>query len=106
VSSVLEGIVAEPNYLTNIPLEISVNGTAVTGFIDFVCWTDLVVVITSHRAGRRNSTHVPHFAMYRVNWLARREGSRTTITPRGQHRAESLLRELYENSRLTQRTGS
>ena len=102
VSSVLEDIVGEPNYLTNIPLEISVNGTTVTGFIDFVCATDLAVVITSHGAGRRNSTHVPHFAMYPVNWLARTEGEQTTITPRGQQRAERLLRELYEHPRLTQ----
>jgi hypothetical protein len=35
--------------------------------------------------------------------FAESDGKRTTaITPRGQERAESLLRELHDNPRLTQ----
>lgn len=93
--------------LRGIPLEIVVDGVAVTGIIDFLWPNDLSVVITSHGPGRRNGTHVPHFAMYPVNWLAQYEGRRTiAITPRGQQRAESLLRELYENSSLTEIRGA
>jgi hypothetical protein len=92
----------EPRPLRGIPLEITVDGVTVSGFIDFLWVNDLTVVITSHGPGRRNGTHVPHFAMYPMNYLASYEGKRTTaITPRGQQRAESLLRELYENPHLT-----
>ncbi len=96
-----------PRPLRGIPLQISVEGVAVTGFIDYLFVNDLTVVITSHGAGRRKGTHVPHFAMYKVNWLAESAGNRTTaITPRGQQRAEALLRELYENPLLGDTTTS
>ncbi len=96
----------EPRPLRGIPLEIVVDGVAVTGIIDFLWPNGLSVVITSHGPGRRNGTHVPHFAMYPMNRLAKFEGRQTTaITPRGQQRAEALLRELYENPRLTEIKG-
>jgi hypothetical protein len=97
----------EPRPLRGIPLEISVEGVTVTGTIESLYINDLTVVITSHGAGRRNGTHVPSFAMYKVNWLAEYEGHETTaITPRGQQRAESLLRELYEKPSLDNSAGS
>ncbi len=53
----------EPNDLKSIPLEISVNGVIVTGIIECLSETDIGTVITSHGAGRRNDTHVFHYAM-------------------------------------------
>jgi len=94
--------VGEPKPLRNIPLEITVDGVKVEGFIDYLYPNDMTVVITSHEAGRRHGTHVPHFTDYPMNRLALSDGKRTTtITPRGQERAEWLLRELYQNPRLT-----
>jgi len=94
--------VGEPKPLRNIPLEITVDGVKVEGFIDYLYPNDMTIVITSHEAGRRHATHVPHFADYPMNRLALSDGKRTTtITPREQERAEWLLRELYQNPRLT-----
>ncbi len=91
-----------PRPLRGIPLQITVEGVAVTGIIDYLFVNDITVVITSHGAGRRKGLHVPHFAMYKVNWLAECAGNRTTaITPRGQQRAEALLRELVPKTRCS-----
>lgn len=98
--------VGKPEPLRNIPLDITVDGVRVTGFIAHLWDNDLTVVITSHGAGRRNGRHIPYFAMYPAYRFAVCEGKRTTgITSRGQQRAESLLRELYENPGLTERDG-
>jgi hypothetical protein len=56
----------------------------------------MCVVLRSPSGGWRTGLHVPHFAMYPVNWLATFDDERTVaITSRGRRRAADLLRALY-----------
>ncbi|CAN5581431.1 hypothetical protein BH23ACI1_BH23ACI1_12400 [soil metagenome] len=56
----------------------------------------MVVVLRSPSRAWRTALHVPHFAMYPVNWLATFDDGRTVaITSRGGQRAADLLRALY-----------
>ena len=86
--------------MPNIPVRTVVDGVEITGEIVSLYRNDMSVVITSPVSGLGAGTHVPHFAMVPMNWLATSDGGgASTLTERGQRRAEDLLRELYEYSR-------
>ena len=86
--------------LRNIRIRTSVENVDVEGIIVRVWPNDLEVEITSPVKGLGTLLHVPHFAMYPVNWLATSEGRQTTaITRRGEQHAKELLKELYNYSR-------
>jgi hypothetical protein len=86
--------------LRNIPVRTVVEGVQVVGRIIRLWPNDLEVEITSPVGGLGTELHVPHFAMYRVNWLATWEGRQTkAITKRGEQHARDLLKELYDYSR-------
>lgn len=79
--------------LEHIPLHIEVDGIRVEGEIVKLWPSDMIVQL----GDQGSSLHVPHFAMGPVCRLATDDGTSTlVITRRGQQRAESLLRELYE----------
>jgi len=85
--------------LRDIPLRVTVAGVQVTGEIVSLTPSDMSVVILSPVSELGTCLHVPHFAMYPINWLATyADGTTTAITARGQERAESLLATLYDYS--------
>jgi hypothetical protein len=86
--------------LQNIPFHMTVDGVTVVGEILWLSPNDIEVEIKEPFSGFKTWLHVPHFAMYEVNWLATYQGRQTTaITDRGRQRAEWLLRCLYDHAR-------
>jgi hypothetical protein len=94
------------DYSTDIPIDITVGDAHVTGRITYLSSSDIMVVIDSDGTGRKNGTHVPHFAMYPMNRLSTWIDDRITITARGRQRATALLLELFENAGLTEVNGT
>ena len=85
--------------LHDIPVTTAQDGIEIRGVVQALWPNDMIVVITSPVSGLKADLHVPHFAMYRCNWLATFSGGRTiAMTDRGRQRAESLLKELYAAS--------
>jgi hypothetical protein len=77
--------------LRDIPLRVTVAGVQVTGEIVSLTPSDMSVVILSPVSELGTCLHVPHFAMYPINWLATyADGTTTAITARGQERREPV----------------
>jgi hypothetical protein len=81
--------------LRNVPISTSLDGVSVSGVIESLYPNGMTVIIEKPFGGLGTSLHVPHFAMYPVNWLATLRGRETVaLTERGRQRAEWLLRRV------------
>jgi len=84
----------------NLLIQLDIDGVVVVGEILRLSPNDIEVEIKAPFSGFRTRLHVPHFAMYEVNWLATCDRRETTsLTERGRERAEWLLRCLYDHAR-------
>ena len=73
-------------------ITLIIEGQRVEGEIAKLLPNDITVHITAPYTEGTTGLHVPHFAMYRQNWLQDEQGQ---ITSRGVQKTERLLTEIY-----------
>jgi hypothetical protein len=84
-----------PEPLRNIPIQIVVNGTQITGEILFARFNDMSVVIHSPVSGLGTGLHVPWF---RYGYPQFALATSDALTDRGAREAKWMLKELYDYS--------
>lgn len=84
-----------PEPLRNIPIQIVVDGIAITGQVLFARFNDMSVVICSPVSGLGTGLHVPWF---RYGYPQFALATRDALTDRGTREARWMLKELYDYS--------
>jgi hypothetical protein len=85
-----------PEPLRNIPIQIVIDGTEITGEILSAQFNDIWVVIHSPVSGFGTGLHVPWF---RYGYPQFALATQSRLTERGAREARWLLKELFEFSR-------
>ena len=86
---------ATPEPLRNIPIQIVVDGIAITGEVLFARFNDMSVVICSPTSGLGTGLHVPWF---RYGYPQFALATCDALTDRGTREAKWMLKELYDYS--------